>query len=221
MPLRFLVCLGAAAFALTAAVAALAAAPASLVLSEDASGRVADASGTLWSGRTALAGGLIAAHEFAPVRSLSAGRLAFDVHVTGADTDFSFSAGLRPNSVRVLDLGGRVALAALAGMAGDAAPPCRGAVRLDLTEMYMARGVAQASGEASLTEVRCETGGAATLPALRITAEGERARMVTSDGTAMAELSTQGGRASLTLTEDGAALLTPGRTGPVTLEMEL
>ncbi|MEQ8435356.1 MAG: type II secretion system protein N [Oceanicaulis sp.] len=221
MPLRFLVCLGAAAFALTAAVAALAAAPASLVLSEDASGRVADASGTLWSGRTALAGGLIAAHEFAPVRSLSAGRLAFDVRVTGADTDFSFSAGLRPNSVRVLDLEGRADLSGLGALAGDAMAPCRGAVRLDLTEIVLARGLVEASGEASLTEVRCETGDAATLPALRITAQGERARLVTSEGAVLAELSTDGGRASLTLTEDGAALLAPGRTGPVTLEMEL
>lgn len=221
MSLRSLVCLGAAVFVLTATLVALAAAPASLVLSEDASGRVADASGTVWSGRTALVGGLIAAHEFAPVRSLSAGRLAFDVRVTGADTDFSFSAGLRPNSVRVRDLAGRAALSRVRALAGDAMPPCHGDVRLDLTEIVLAPGVVEASGEASLTEVRCETGDASPLPTLRIIAEGERARMVTSEGAVLAELRTGGGRAGLTLTEGGAALLAPGRTGPVTLEVEL
>jgi hypothetical protein len=126
--------------------------------------------------------------------------------------------------VRVLDLEGRADLSGLTGLAGQALaamPPCRGAVRLDLTEIHRAPGVIEASGEASLTGVRCDTGDASPLPTLQITAEGEHARLVTSEGAMLAELSTQDGRASLTLTEDGAALLAPGRTGPVTLEVEL
>lgn len=222
MAWRKFILLGVGVFVLTGAAAAIGSAPVGFFIPENARGSVPDASGTIWRGRTALNGGLMADHRLAPIRSLTSGRLAFDIVLTGPRTDARLQAGLRPRSVRLTDITGQSDLADMSALAPDLALACEGGARLGLSLVELSPGAIDLTGGIDFTPGVCRTGAEPlAYPAMRLTAEGASAQLVSDAAGPLAHFDVEDGLARMTMTQDGADILAPGRAGPFTVEITL
>lgn len=192
--------------------------------------------GTLWSGELRLRGGFGLAWRLDPAGAITAGRLAFDLALTGPETGLEgrMTAGLPPGEdLRLANLRGRAGWALVAAMVPETPIACDAVLRVE--DLALARTAAGYGGSGVL---RSEPGACVRLgretapvmvPALeaRIAedADGIAAR-VSLDGRPEAVLAeaelTKADLLLLRVTPEGAALV-PGMqaSGDVTLEFPL
>lgn len=213
---------GLAAFLAAAAITALARAPAALLVTKDAPAGVLDASGTLWRGRIALAGGLRADWTVQPLQSVRRLQLSASGRLTGPQTDLTFQAGLRPGAAKLERVRGRAGLTGLSVLTSGREIACSQPVEIDLSAAEATRTDLSIVGEARMSPGVCRMGERRIEhTALRLIADGRTLRLATPSDERLAEVQFAGRRVTLSVSEAGAAYFMTERASAFTIETEL
>jgi hypothetical protein len=174
--------------------------------------------GTVWNGEVGVAGGSVVAWRWAPLRSLTSLGFAVDWTAKGPDTDLGGQAILRSGSVRLDNVSGSADASLLAALAPGLPFRCDVTMQLDLPRVKLGGDGQMVEGMGTIDPGICFTdtanGPAAPTPAMAFTAQhvGTESRIrLTPIGqrrrTLLDATLTEDGGYRLTLTQDGATLL--------------
>jgi hypothetical protein len=190
--------------------------------------QVRTVSGSLWSGRAGLDGGLTLTWQMT-LRGLALGRLGADLRLTGPRTLLEGSGFASVTRVGVQDLSGRAGPDLLA-LAPDAAA-CDGQANVRIASVSWARGAVESDGRVQITPSVCQGPGGNSFetPALDLvltTAGNAAVATLTTDDTARDSMGNAqirpDGWVNIRI-EPAAARLLPGlpTSAPTVLEFQL